>query len=149
MAFTPQDTARETRAADERIRPHARETHLELSPYYRDVGGAAVFFKLENMQHTGSFKARGASNKVAALDAGALARGLITASGGNHGLGVAYAGWRAGAPVRVVLPRAPCRSGGGERAGGAALTVWCWAVCSLCVVATGVGPHMHSVNSKR
>jgi threonine dehydratase len=85
MAFTPQEAAKEARAADARIRPLARETDLELSPYYRDVGGAEVFFKLENLQHTGSFKARGALNKVLSLAESELKRGVVAASTGNHG----------------------------------------------------------------
>jgi len=60
--------------------------------------------KLECLQIVGSFKARGASSKLTSLEPDAVARGLVTASGGNHGLGVAYAGWRAGVPTRVYLP---------------------------------------------
>jgi threonine dehydratase len=104
MAFTPQDAARETRAADERIRPHARETHLESSPHYRDVGGAEVFFKLENMQHTGSFKARGALNKVLSLAHDELTRGVVAASTGNHGAAVAFAAGKVGARAVVFVP---------------------------------------------
>ena len=59
---------------------------------------------------TGSFKARGASNKVALLDTATRSRGLVTASGGNHGLGVAYAGGRANVPVRVYLPASVTRT---------------------------------------
>jgi threonine dehydratase len=66
--------------------------------------GLDVRLKLECFQVTGSFKPRGALNKVLTLDPAAVRRGLITASGGNHGLGVAYAGWRAGVPVTVYLP---------------------------------------------
>jgi threonine dehydratase len=66
--------------------------------------GLDVRLKLECLQVTGSFKPRGALNKVLTLKPAAVSRGLITASGGNHGLGVAYAGWRAGVPVTVYLP---------------------------------------------
>src|SRR4051794_20988436 len=56
----------------------------------------------------GSFKARGACNRVFAADAAALAHGVVTASGGNHGLGVAYAATRRGVPATIHLPeRAP------------------------------------------
>lgn len=60
--------------------------------------------KMESLQVTGSFKARGATNKVLGLPAAQVARGLVTASGGNHGLGVAYAGWLSRAPVTIYLP---------------------------------------------
>src|SRR5690606_10782883 len=52
----------------------------------------------------GSFKARGATNKLLTLDAATVARGLVTASGGKHGLGVPYAGWQAQVPARIYLP---------------------------------------------
>lgn len=58
--------------------------------------------KLELLQVTGSFKARGATNKVLTL--GGVSPGLVTASGGNHGLGVAYAGWLAGVSATIYLP---------------------------------------------
>jgi len=104
MAFTPKDAANEAKAADARIRPHARETYLEFSSYYRDVGGADVYFKLENLQHTGSFKARGALNKVLSLAPGDLARGVVAASTGNHGAAVAFAAGKAGARAVVFAP---------------------------------------------
>lgn len=63
----------------------------------------ALYLKLENMQVTGSFKARGAVNTVLSLAPENVARGLVTASGGNHGLGVAYAGWLAAVPVTIYL----------------------------------------------
>jgi threonine dehydratase len=68
------------------------------------VEGARLSLKLECLQVSGSFKSRGASNKVLSLSATERGRGLVTASGGNHALGVAYAGRRVGAPVRVYLP---------------------------------------------
>ncbi len=66
--------------------------------------GYRLDLKLECLQITGSFKARGASSKLTSLSDEAVARGLITASGGNHGLGVAYAAWRAGVPAQIYLP---------------------------------------------
>ena len=95
-------------SAQDRIREQVRRTPCLRARFFREPpGGAqlALTLKLECLQVSGSFKARGASNKVALLDETQLQRGLITASGGNHGLGVAYAGWRHDAPVRVVLPR--------------------------------------------
>jgi threonine dehydratase len=88
-------------AARERIRPHVR--HTPVLRFHDDV-----WLKLEQLQHSGSFKARGAVNRLFAADAAQLARGVITASGGNHGLGVAYAAARRGVPAVVYLPeRAP------------------------------------------
>src|SRR5262249_697464 len=64
---------------------------------------AQLFFKLENLQQTGSFKLRGASNKVLSLDPYRAARGVIAASNGNHGLGVARACRRAGTAAEVYV----------------------------------------------
>lgn len=92
--------------ARERIRDHVRRTPCLRARFLREPAMARghLTLKLECLQVSGSFKARGASNKVCSLDPRTLERGLVTASGGNHGLGVAYAGWRAGSPVRVYLP---------------------------------------------
>jgi threonine dehydratase len=64
-----------------------------------------VWLKLECLQITGSFKARGALNRVLSLPRELAKRGVVTASGGNHGLAVAYAGRAVGAPTTVYLPR--------------------------------------------
>lgn len=66
--------------------------------------GADLHLKLENHQHTGSFKARGAFNKLLSLDRAALSRGVVAASTGNHGAAVAYAAREIGAAARVVVP---------------------------------------------
>jgi len=63
--------------------------------------GCQVYLKGEHLQHTGSFKFRGATNKLRLLDAAARRHGVITASSGNHGQGVALAGRLAGVPVTV------------------------------------------------
>jgi len=84
------DVLEEIRRAEERIRPHIRETFLEYSPILSELGGAKVYCKLENLQHTGSFKARGAMNKVLSLTPEQRASGVVTASTGNHGAAVAY-----------------------------------------------------------
>jgi threonine dehydratase len=95
------------RRARERIRDTVRRTPCLRARFFRDpaVAHAELTLKLECLQVCGSFKARGASHKVLTLDEDARRRGLVTASGGNHDLGVAYAGWRAGSPVQVYLPR--------------------------------------------
>jgi threonine dehydratase len=92
--------------AHERIKDAVRRTPCLRTRFFHSpaVDDASLSLKLECLQVSGSFKARGASNKVLTLTEGARRRGLVTASGGNHGLGVAYAGRRAGAPVQVYLP---------------------------------------------
>lgn len=66
--------------------------------------GARLILKLDNLQPTGSFKVRGASNTLMTLTDEQKRAGLITASGGNHGLGVAYAAAMAGCPAMIYLP---------------------------------------------
>ncbi len=85
------DVAKDVRAAESRIRPFVRETYLEESLYYGQLGEARVFLKCENLQHTGSFTARGALSRVLSLTPDELRRGVVTASTGNHGAAVAYA----------------------------------------------------------
>ncbi|WP_203530660.1 threonine ammonia-lyase [Thermaerobacter sp. PB12/4term] len=79
-------------------------TPLLGSAAFSELAGADVFLKLENLQKTGSFKVRGAFNRLSRLDAAARARGVICASAGNHAQGVALAGSRLGIPVTVVMP---------------------------------------------
>jgi threonine dehydratase len=66
--------------------------------------GAQLYFKCENLQRTGSFKPRGALNKIAHLSAAEKARGLIAVSAGNHAQGVAYAAQREGLQATIVMP---------------------------------------------
>ena len=94
----------EIRAARERLKPHVRRTPLVRAVGLRDVPAGQLSLKLESLQVTGSFKARGATNKVLSLPPGQVGKGLVTASGGNHGLGVAYAGWLAKVPATIFLP---------------------------------------------
>lgn len=89
--FTPADAAREVAAAEPRIRPHIRETPLEPSPFLSGETGGDVRLKLECVQVTGSFKPRGALNRLLALSETERARGVVAASTGNHGLAVAHA----------------------------------------------------------
>ena len=89
-----------------RIQPHIRHTPMiAASPVKQSpVNMEALHFKLECLQIGGSFKARGAVNKLLSLPKMQIARGLVTASGGNHGMGVSYAGWLAKTPVKIYLP---------------------------------------------
>ncbi len=77
--------------AANRIAPHIRETPLDHSPFFSELSGANVFLKLENLQHTGSFKLRGAFNKLLSMTAEQRDAGCVAASSGNHGAAVAYA----------------------------------------------------------
>ena len=85
------DIVNEVKQADKRIHGHIRKTYLEHSASYVEKTGVDVFFKLENLQHTGSFKARGALNKVLSLSEKERERGVVTASSGNHGAATAFA----------------------------------------------------------
>jgi len=98
------DIAQEVIAAEKRIRPHIRETILDYSPYYSRLTQADIYFKLENLQHTGSFKVRGALNKVLSLTRAERERGVVTASTGNHGAATAFSLAKLGAGGIVFVP---------------------------------------------
>ncbi|MEW6567396.1 MAG: threonine/serine dehydratase [Chloroflexota bacterium] len=85
-------------AARERIAPHVVVTPTRHAP---DLG---LWLKLENRQRTGSFKLRGALARLLALDEDAARRGIVAASAGNHGLGVAYAARLREAKATIVVP---------------------------------------------
>lgn len=90
--------------AESRIRPHIRQTILDYSQFLSHSGSANVFCKLENLQHTGSFKIRGAMNKILSLSANELEHGVVTASTGNHGAGVAFSLSKLGASGIIFVP---------------------------------------------
>ncbi len=92
--------------AHARIRDAVRRTpFIEAAPTLSPLApGASVFLKLESLQVTGSFKARGAFNKLRTLPKAEIERGIVTASGGNHGIAVAYVGRAAGVPVSIYVP---------------------------------------------
>lgn len=91
--------------AHERIRPHIHRTPVLTSSWLNALTGAELFFKCENFQKAGAFKARGASNAVFGLTDAEAAKGVATHSSGNHGLSLAYAAGRRGIPCTVVMPR--------------------------------------------
>jgi len=100
-------TINEIRTAATRIEGFVRRTPLISCHPVRGAEEAfaeSLTLKLECLQVTGSFKARGAVNKLKSLSADTLSRGIVTASGGNHGLAVAYAGWLAQVPTLIYLP---------------------------------------------
>ena len=102
--MTGADAAREVGLAARRIGPHIRETPLEPSPFLSRETGGDVHLKLECVQITGSFKARGALNKLLSLSAAERARGVVAASTGNHGLAVAHALALLGIAGEIFLP---------------------------------------------
>lgn len=85
------------------IRPQVTITPLVPSPILSAALGCDVSLKLDHLQPTGSFKIRGATNKIRTLDADARRHGVLTASTGNHGMAVARAGALAGVPVTVYV----------------------------------------------
>ncbi|MFW5939009.1 MAG: threonine ammonia-lyase [Halolamina sp.] len=91
-------------AARDRVTEVARVTPMEYSHSFSRMTGAEIYTKLENFQRTGSFKIRGATNRIATLSDEEKAAGVITASAGNHAQGVALAATRAGVDAKIVMP---------------------------------------------
>ncbi len=91
--------------AHERIKPHIHRTPVLTSRFINELTGAELFFKCENLQKAGAFKARGASNAVFGLTDEQAAKGVATHSSGNHGTCLSYAAGRRGIPCTVVMPR--------------------------------------------
>ena len=90
--------------ASETVKKVAQETKLVYSDYFSAQTGNKVYLKPENMQFTGAYKLRGAYYKISTLSEEERARGLITASAGNHAQGVAYAAQCYGAKAVIVMP---------------------------------------------
>lgn len=91
-------------AAAARIAPCIRRTPLDHSPYFSERTGANVYLKLENLQYTGSFKLRGAFNKLLSLSDEERAAGCIAASSGNHGAALAFAFAKLGVSGTIYVP---------------------------------------------
>jgi threonine dehydratase len=91
-------------AAALRLKGHARRTPLLSSPFLDEIAGRRVFVKPECLQHTGSFKFRGAWSAISALDPDERARGILAFSSGNHAQGVALAAQRHGVPAVIIMP---------------------------------------------
>jgi threonine dehydratase len=92
------------RAAQARIAPHVHRTPVLTCRSIDAEAGATLFFKCENFQKVGAFKARGATNAVYSLGDDVARRGVVTHSSGNHGAALAYAAARRGIPAWVVMP---------------------------------------------
>ncbi|WP_020180325.1 beta-hydroxyaspartate dehydratase BhcB [Methylopila sp. M107] len=98
-------TIADVMSAHERIAPYIHRTPILTSSYIDGQVGASLFFKCENLQKAGAFKARGAANAVFSLDAVSAAKGVATHSSGNHGTCLSYAAGKRGIACTVVMPR--------------------------------------------
>ncbi len=90
--------------ASEIVKQVTNPTKLIFSDYLSDMSGGKIYLKPENMQHTGAYKLRGAYYKISTLTEAERAKGLITASAGNHAQGVAYAAKKFGCKATIVMP---------------------------------------------
>jgi len=100
-------------------------TGLDYSTTFSKMSGARVHLKTENLQKTGSFKIRGAYNKIAMLTDRERQKGVIAASAGNHAQGVAFAAEKAGIPATIVMPgNAPFSKAAATRGYGAKVILY-------------------------
>lgn len=118
-------TVQEIRDAGTRIAPYAVKTPLLRLPALDSHLGCQVYAKAENMQTTGSFKYRGAMNKILSLSTEELERGIVAASSGNHGKALAYAAKMLGVKATIVLPYTAAQIKVDTIAGWGAETVRC------------------------
>lgn len=118
-------TGEEIRRAAGRLAPHVRRTELQISEPLSERADATVAVKAEHRQLTGSFKLRGALNKILTLEEGVQQRGVVTASSGNHGIAVATAAELVGIDCTVYLPAtvSPTKRSAVERLGAAVVAV--------------------------
>jgi threonine dehydratase len=102
LSYSPQNVS--AKSAYRLIKKYIRNTPIEECRSLSELTHGQVFLKMEQWQKTGSFKIRGALNRLLTLPTEQKSRGVITASAGNHGLGVAYASDLLGIKARIVLP---------------------------------------------
>lgn len=102
--FNKGDVLREVIEADRRIKGYVRETSTEHTYFFSDLGKSNVYLKLENTQLSGSFKLRGAFNRLLTLTDEEIEKGIITASSGNHGAAITYALRYLGIKGRIFVP---------------------------------------------
>ena len=95
---------RDIKNAARRLRPILHHTELDLSSTFSSMTGGSIYLKCENRQKTGSFKIRGASNKIASLVEQGQVQSVVASSAGNHAQGVAYAAKKFGIPATIVMP---------------------------------------------
>ncbi len=98
------DIKNQVLAAEKNIRSHIRETPLDYSVALSKLIGANVYLKCENLQYTGSFKARGAFNKLLSLTPEQKSRGVVVASSGNHGAAMGFALTQLNIPGIIFVP---------------------------------------------
>ena len=104
MRISDSVTIEDLELARERLAGVVKPTPLIHSATLSQMIGAEIYLKPENLQKTGSFKIRGAYNRVAALSPAEAARGVVAASAGNHGQALAWAASRAGVRATIVMP---------------------------------------------
>ena len=110
MTVSVESIARDAELAAERLSAYVVETPLVFSPQFSEATGANVWLKLENLQDTGSFKLRGATNRLLAMSEDERDKGCVTASSGNHGAGVACAAGRLDMQGIVFVPEQTSRT---------------------------------------
>jgi len=98
-------TFEDVKEAQERIAPYIHRTPVLTSSFFNQLSGAKLFFKCENFQKAGVFKARGACNAVFGLSDEQAAKGVATHSSGNHAQALSYAAGRRGIKATVVMPK--------------------------------------------
>jgi threonine dehydratase len=103
--MSPTVTFADVQAARERIRPYVHRTPVLASRTLDERVGSRVFFKCENLQRVGAFKARGAFSRLTLLTPEELARGVVAFSSGNHAQAVALAARELGARATIVMPK--------------------------------------------
>lgn len=119
MPAAPPDL-HDVEAAAERLQGVAHETPVLTSPVVDELLGARLFFKAESLQRTGSFKLRGAYNRVSTLDPEQLAGGLVASSAGNHAQALALAAKLCGSRATILMPQdAPASKRAATEAHGA------------------------------
>ena len=124
-AIAPPVTFADIEAAAERIKDRIRRTPcLRTRFVHEPLRSGPTMLKLECLQVTGAFKVRGANNAILQLDDTARAHGVVTASGGNHGIAVAYAAHASDCPAIIFLPEnAPADKAARSRAWGAEVVI--------------------------
>ncbi len=99
------DLPKQIDSAAQKINPFIRKTYLTYSTSFSELLNADVRFKMENLQVTGSFKVRGAMNKVLSLTKKQRENGVVSASTGNHGAAVAYSAQKLDVPCTIFVPK--------------------------------------------
>ena len=123
--MTLEPTRADVVAAAERISEWIRHTPVETSRQLDERSGASVFLKCEQLQRTGAFKGRGATNAVQLLDEPAAARGVACHSSGNHAGALAWAASVRGIPCTIVMPSNASTAKSAAVAGYGAEIIWC------------------------